>query len=140
MNAEWHHIDTFYGYKVYIPDGYTYQKFIRILDGLNSVLEKPFQFKVILGAFYMDISLKEPHILDGNSTIIIGFDVLDLYKDDIISALDEYIIDNPILKGIKISKHARFYSGIDWLDVLVMDEDEDDEDDDYECDEDEDYD
>ena len=140
MNAEWHHINTFYGYKVYIPDGYKYQTFITILYGLNSILEKPFQFKIVLNGLYMDISLKEPHILDSTSNIIIGFDVMDHYEDDVINALDEYIIDNPILKGIKISKHDRFYSGIDWLDVLVMDEDEDDEDDDYECDEDEDYD
>jgi len=127
MNAEWHHINTFYGYKVYIPSGYTYPKFITILDGLNSVLEKPFQFKVILGAFFMDISLKEPHIIDSNSNIIIGFDVMDLYEDDVISALDEYIIDNPMLKGIKISKHARFYSGIEWLHVLIMDDDYDED-------------
>ena len=26
MNADWHHINTFYGYKVYIPEDYKYKE------------------------------------------------------------------------------------------------------------------
>lgn len=116
MNTAWHHIHTFYGCNVSIPEEYNYQEFINILDGLNNILEEPFRFIEIFGSFYMDISLKEPTILDSISNIIIGFDVTDIdlhNMHEVADALKEYIDDNPILEGIIISKNAQFYSGVD---------------------------
>jgi len=118
--SNWYNAITFYGYKVYIPDEYTHKKFINILDGLNSILEEPFQFKNIIGGFYMDDYFKE--IFDTNCTIVIGFDVSNIGTLEIADTLAEYIIDNPILHGLKISKTPRFYSGIDGF---IVDESDD---------------
>ena len=134
--AEWHHIDTFYGYEVSIPEDYTYKEFINTLDEFNDILKEPFQFKSLISGFYMDVTLDEPYIMNNNSNIIIGFYVSDIENIlDLSKELAEYV-DNPIMQGIEISKKARFYSGID---LFRMDEDED-EDDDEDDDEDEDED
>ena len=119
--SNWYNAITFYGYKVYIPEEYTHKKFINILDGLNSVLEEPFQFKNIIGGFYMDDYFKE--IFDTNCTIVIGFDVNNIKTLEIADTFAEYVIDNPILSGIKISKTARFYSGIDGFIIDEFDSD-----------------
>ena len=118
--SNWYNAITFYGYKVYIPEEYTHKKFINILDGLNSILEEPFQFKNIISGFYMDDYFKE--IFDTNCTIVIGFDVRNIKTLEIADTLAEYILDNPILNGIKISKTARFYSGIDGFIIDESDE------------------
>lgn len=117
--SNWYNAITFYGYKVYIPEEYTHKKFINILDGLNSILEEPFQFKNIISGFYMDDYFKE--IFDTNCTIVIGFDVRNIKTLEIADTLAEYVLDNPILNGIKISKTGRFYSGIDGF---IIDESE----------------
>ena len=136
--SEWHDIKTFYGYKVMIPDEYKYKEFINILDGLNNIVEDPFQFTAILSAFYMDISLHEPILLDRSSNVLIGFYVNDVkHIVDKSKELAEYVIDNPILEGIDISVKPKFYSGIDWFHTIIEDEDED-EDDDEDDDDDED--
>lgn len=112
---EWHHINTFYGYKLYVPEEYKYQEFINLLDGLNSIIKEPFQFTAIISSLYMDNSLNEPFILDSISDIIIGFNTLNTTLDMIktfADELDEYVIDNSILKGIEHYKDAQFYSGI----------------------------
>ena len=133
--AEWHHINTFYGYEVSIPEGYTYKEFINILDELNDILKEPFQFKSLICGLYMDVTLDEPYIINNNSNIIIGFYINDIENIlDLSNELAEYI-DNPILEGIETSKKARFYSGIDLF--RVEDEGEEDEDDDNEDEEDE---
>ena len=130
--SDWYHINTYYGYKVSISDGYSYREFIDILNGLNSVMEHPFQFKTIIKSLYLDNSLKEIH--DSNSTIIIGFDLNDIDNLDLVDTLTEYVIDNPLLSGIDISKTPRFHSGIDLfhIDLEEYDEDSDKDSDEYE--------
>jgi len=125
--TEWHHIKTFYGYEVSIPEDYTYKEFINILDELNDILKEPFQFKSLISGFYMDITLNEPSINNSASNIIIGFYVNDIENIiDLSKELAEYI-DNPLMEGIEISKNARFYSGIDSFNVDDVDDDVDDD-------------
>ena len=134
--AEWHHINTFYGYEVSIPEGYTYKEFINTLDEFNDILKEPFQFKCFIYGFYMDVTLDEPYIINNNSNIIIGFYVNDIENVlELSKELAEYI-DNPIMEGIEISKNAQFYSGIDMF--RMDDEDDDDEEDEDDDDEDDD--
>jgi len=136
--AEWHHINTFYGYEVSIPEDYTYKEFINTLDEFNDILKEPFQFKSLISGFYMDVTLDEPYIINNNSNIIIGFYVSDIENIlELSKELAEYI-ENPIMGGFEISKKARFYSGIDLFHVEEGEDDEEDEDDDDDDDDDED--
>ena len=136
--TEWHNINTFYGYKVSIPEGYTYKEFISILDELNDILQDPFQFKSLICGFYMDVTLHEPCIINNTSNIIIGFYVNDIENIiDLCKELAEYV-DNPLMEGIEISKNARFYSGLDSFNTEDDDDYEDDDDDDEDEDDDED--
>lgn len=136
--AEWHHINTFYGYEVSIPEDYTYKEFINILDEFNDILKEPFQFKSLISGFYMDVTLDEPYIINNNSNIIIGFYVSDIENVlELTKELAEYV-DNPVMEGIEISKNARFYSGIDLFRMDEEDEDEEDDDDEEDEDDDED--
>lgn len=108
--SDWYHVKTYYGYEVFIPEGYTCKEFIDNLEGLNSVLEQ-FKFICIISGLYMDNSYKE--IFDTRSDIIIGFDVVDISSMDLVKKLEEYVMNNPIMDGIELSDTPRFYSGID---------------------------
>jgi hypothetical protein len=115
--SDWYHVKTYYGYEVFIPEGYTCKEFIDNLDGLNSVLEE-FKFICIISGLYMDNSYKE--IFDTRSDIIIGFDVVDISSMDLVKKLADYVTNNPIMDGIELSDTPRFYSGID---SFITDED-----------------
>jgi len=127
--SDWYQVKTFYGYKVCNSDDYTHNEFIDILDGLNSILEEPFQFKIIIDALYVDIDLKE--IFDNNFTTIIGFNIDNTDMLYLIDILNDYIIDNPILKGIDFSKAGQIYSGIDWFNNIKETDYKTDDDDEY---------
>ena len=120
--SDWYHINTYYGYRVSISEGYSYKEFIHILNGLNSIMDEPFQFKTIIKSLHLDNELKE--ILDSNSTIIIGFDVNDIDNLELADTLKEYVTDNPLLSGIDISKHLRFHSGINLFHIDLEEDDE----------------
>lgn len=133
--SDWYQVKTFYGYKVSNSDDYTYNEFINILDGLNSILEEPFQFKIIIDALYLDIDLKE--IFDNNFTTIIGFNIDNTDMLYLADNLNDYVTDNPILKGIDLSNTSQIYSGIDWFNNIKendykTDDDDDEDDDEYE--------
>ncbi len=135
MGADWYSCGTFFGYKISVPEGTTYRKFVRDLSGLCDIIQSPFKITGLLANFHSRMEGMEAdkrEYLDNDANIIIGFrpdsclsDIVELNKE-----LLEYITDNPIFEGIDISKEPAFYSGIEWVEYYLYYDDSDEESDD----------
>jgi hypothetical protein len=148
MGADWYNAFSFFGYEITVPSDTTYPKFVNRLFGPSSILEEPFTITGILTEFHSrmdETSDAELAQLNEHAHIVIGFyPVNDLAKMVKLGhSLTEYIVDNPILKGLEIAKTPRFYAGIEWF-VDIYEEtsddsdnsDEDDDDDGDDCEDD----
>lgn len=129
MGADWYNTFSFFGYEIKVPSDTTYSKFVNRLFGPSSILEEPFTITGILTEFHSrmegasDVELAQ---LNDYAHIVIGFyTVNDLVKMvELGRSLAEYIVDNPILKGLEIAETPRFYAGIEWF-VNTYEEDSD---------------
>lgn len=132
MGADWYYCETFFGYKIAIPDDTTYRRFIRDLSGLCEIIKAPFKITGILSNFHSrmeGMESDEREYLDNDANIIIGFRpdgelsrIVELNTE-----LLEYITDNPIFEGFDIADKPAFYSGIDWFEYYLDYDDSDDE-------------
>jgi hypothetical protein len=140
MVADWYYCETFFGYKIAIPDNTTYRRFIRALSGLCGIIKAPFKITGLLAEFHSrmeGMESDEREYLDNDADIIIGFkpdgDLSKMVELD--RELLEYITDNPIFEGFDISDKPAFYSGIDWFEYYLDYDDSDEEDGDEDGDE-----
>lgn len=143
MGADWYYCFAFFGYKIQVPEGTTYRKFVKQLWGLSELVNVPFIITALLPEFHSRMEgadSDELSSLDDIADIVIGFypkadlnKMVELNRD-----LSEYITDNPIFEGITISSTPDFYSGINWFDTIDAESDDDSEYEPEESDEDED--
>ncbi len=124
MGADWYEILIVYGYRIKIPEGETYRKYIRKLDGLNGILKPPFIFTGLNCMFHSRVEgagTDELDELSEGAHPILGFYVNEGLEKATADAaeLRDFIQDNPILEGIEIADKPLFYSGIDWWDIIL---------------------
>jgi hypothetical protein len=129
MGADWYESLAFYGYSVNLPAGVTYRQYIKELDALNAILPAPFIFTGLLTMFHSRMEGASNDDLDELSEgahILIGFYVNENLEKTTADSkkLAEWVAENPILDGIEIASEARFYSGIDWWDIVIDSEEE----------------
>jgi hypothetical protein len=132
MGADWYNCFAFFGYKIQVPKGTTYRKFVKELWGPCGIVKDPFMITALLPEFHSRMEgadSDELSSLDDIANIVIGFHpkadlnkMVELNRD-----LSEYIKDNPIFEGITISSTPDFYSGINWFDCIDDDSDDDSE-------------
>jgi hypothetical protein len=132
MGADWYFCFAFFGYKIQVPEGTTYRKFVKQMWGLAELVNVPFIITSLLPQFHSrmeGMDSDELSSLDDSANIVIGFypstdldNMVELKRE-----LFEYITDNPIFKGIDINSTPDFYSGINWFDTVDADSDDDSE-------------
>jgi hypothetical protein len=141
MGADWYNCFSFFGYQIEVPDDTTYRKLVRKIYGLNGILPEPFTIMGILSRFHSRMEGMDAYELsqmDKDACLIIGFYLTDNLTNmvELSVKLSDYVIDNPILEGLTLSKSGNLYSGIDWFsNIDEGDDDDDDDDDDEESDE-----
>jgi hypothetical protein len=147
MGADWYTCLTYYGYRIKVPDGITYRKFVNDLMKINEFLQEPYKITGLLESFHSRMEYAsdgELEYMDEGATILIGFkpdNNPDMFTHSV-NELKEYVTDNHYFMGLEISDTAKFYSGIEWFDRYYEyessdDEDEDDEEEDDSADDDE---
>ena len=147
MGADWYTCLTFYGYKINVPDGMTYKKFVNTLNEINEFLQEPYKITGLLQNFHSRMESASDYdlqSLDKSASIIIGFQPqsnLEMLLNSI-NDLKEYVTDNHYLMGLELEETPKFYSGIEWFTNIyyeyVSDDDDEGEDDDEEDDDEED--
>lgn len=145
MGADWYTCLTYFGYRIKLPEGMTYKKFVNQLNEINEFLQKPYEITALLESFHSrmeSMSEWEQEAFDSGATIIIGFkpdDKLDMFIDKF-NELKEYVTDNHYLMGLELDETPKFYSGIEWFTNMYYEYEssEDEDDDTYEDEEDDD--
>ena len=133
MGANWYHCISVFGYKIQVPEGTTYRKFVKKLWGPSGIVRDPFMITALLPDFHSRMEgadYDELTSFDNIADIVIGFypdadlnKMIELNKE-----LFEYITDNPIFEGIDIDSTPDFYSGIDWFEGVGESDSDDDSD------------
>lgn len=147
MGADWYTCLTFYGYRIGLPDGMTYKKFVNQVNEINEFLQEPYKITGLLSEFHSrmeSMSEWEQESFDASAVILIGFkpdDNLDMFVHNV-NELKEYVTDNHYFMGLEIDKTPKFYSGIEWFTNMYYEYEssEEDEDEDEDDEEDEEYD
>jgi hypothetical protein len=135
MGADWYESLILYGYSVKLPSGEIYRRYIKELDALNAILPAPFIFTGLLTMFHSRMegaSREDFDELSEGAHVLLGFYANENLEKTAADAkkLAEWVSENPILDGIEIASEARFYSGIDWWDIIIDKEDDAEESDD----------
>ena len=118
MGADWYTCITLYGYRIKVPDGMAYKKFVIIVNEINEFLQEPYKITGLLDSFHSRMesaSEWELESFDSNAVILIGFkpnNNLDMFIQSV-NELKEYSTDNHYLKGLEIDETPKFYSGIE---------------------------
>jgi hypothetical protein len=148
MGADWYTCLTYFGYRIGLPDGMTYKKFVNKVNEINEFLQEPYKITGLLKDFHSrmeSMSEWEQESFDSSATILIGFkpdDKLDMFIHSV-NELKEYVTDNHYLMGLELDETPKFYSGIEWFTNMYYEyessEDEDEDEDDYDEDDEDDY-
>ena len=143
MGADWYTCLTFYGYKIKLPEGIPYKKFVNKVNEINEFLQEPYQITGLLESFHSRMEYASETELDemnSGATILIGFkpdNKLDMFTH-FVNDLKEYVTDNHYFMGLEIDETPDFYSGIEWFTNIYYEyessDEDDDEDDDVEDD------
>lgn len=144
MGADWYTCITYFGYRIKVPSGMTYKKFVNTVNEINEFLQEPYKINGLLESFHSrmeSMSEWDQESLDESAVILIGFqppnDPTILTHN--ISELKEYITDNHYLMGLELDETPKFYSGIEWFTNMYYEyESSDDEEEDYDEEDDED--
>jgi hypothetical protein len=143
MGADWYYCLTFYGYRIFVPDGITYKKFVNQVNEINEFLQEPYKITGLLESFHSrmeSMSEWEQESFDSSAVILIGFKPDNKLEDFThnVNELKEYVTDNHYLMGLELDESPKFYSGIEWFTNMYYEYDSSDDDDEDEDDEDED--
>jgi hypothetical protein len=136
MGADWYTCLTFYGYKINVPEGTTYRKFVNTINEINEFLQEPYKITGLLESLHSrmeSMSEWDQESLDAGAVILIGFkpdDNLDMFIHNV-NELKEYVTDNHYFMGLELEETPKFYSGIEWFTNMyyeyVSDEDEEED-------------
>lgn len=143
MGADWYTCLTYYGFRIFVPEGITYKKFVNQVNEINEFLQEPYKITGLLGSFHSrmeSMSEWEQESFDDGAVILVGFnpdDNLDMFTRNV-NELKEYVTDNHYFMGLQLDETPKFYSGIEWFTNMYYeyesssDDDEEEDDDDEE--------